>query len=511
MNRTEFGSQLPNFDSSVEIFKAIARNSNFDLIGERRHLVNYSQLNALSDVNANNTNKSNYNISHSSNNMTIQLLNSTHINVSNIIVSSDLDPVLMDQYQHNRAIESPWYHLLIAMYSILIVFGAMGNIMVVIAVLRKPLMRTARNLFILNLAISDLLLCLVTMPLTLMEILSKFWPYGSCASLCKMIATLQALSIFVSTISITAIAFDRYQVIVYPTRDSLQFVGAVTILAFIWILALILASPLFIYKQLINMDMPAVLQDIGVPNRISYCIEDWPLSDGRFYYSIFSLCVQYLVPILIVSVAYFGIYNKLKSRITVVTGQSSSQRKVERGRRMKRTNRLLISIAIIFGVSWLPLNFFNLYADLQHPSAVTQRMLVAYAICHMIGMSSACSNPLLYGWLNDNFRKEFQELLCRCTDSTNVALHGHTTGSNVQAAASRHRQRKHDAHLSKGELQLLGNPSCATDGDCIGGVSIAATEFNTRHTVNGTRSCITESVALTENPMPTEMTTLVPR
>lgn len=28
-------------------------------------------------------------------------------------------------------------------------------------------------------------------------------------------------------------------------------------------------------------------------------------------------------------------------------------------------------------------------------------------------MSSACSNPMLYGWLNDNFRKEFNEILCR--------------------------------------------------------------------------------------------------
>lgn len=25
---------------------------------------------------------------------------------------------------------------------------------------------------------------------------------------------------------------------------------------------------------------------------------------------------------------------------------------------------------------------------------------------------TACSNPLLYGWLNDNFRKEFNEILC---------------------------------------------------------------------------------------------------
>ncbi|EDW14689.1 neuropeptide F receptor isoform X2 [Drosophila mojavensis] len=512
MNRTELGSQIL---SSAELYKALSSDATFDTIGESRHLVNYPGLDAGGAYTRNhNYDKlnSNYEDSSSSSSndndsMTMLLLNSTS---NGSYVPAGMDPVLMDQYLHNRSIGSPWYHLLIAIYGVLIVFGAMGNIMVVIAVLRKPIMRTARNLFILNLAISDLLLCLVTMPLTLMELLSKFWPYGSCATLCKTIATLQALSIFVSTISITAIAFDRYQVIVYPTRDSLQFVGAVTILAGIWTLALILASPLFIYKQLINMDMPLMLQKFGVPHRISYCIEDWPMSDGRFYYSIFSLCVQYLVPIVIVSIAYFGIYNKLKSRITVVAVQCSSQRKTERGRRMQRTNRLLISIAIIFGVSWLPLNFINLYADMQRPSAVTPRMIVAYAICHMIGMSSACSNPLLYGWLNDNFRKEFQELLCRCTESTNVALHGHTTGSNVQAAATR-RRRKHEADLSKGELQLLGKSAtrglATSDGDCLGGVSIAATDFNAR---NGTRSAVTESVALTENPMPSELIILAP-
>ncbi|XP_032578231.1 neuropeptide F receptor isoform X1 [Drosophila sechellia] len=441
---------------------------------------------------------------------TVHALNTTAINTSDLneTGSRPLDPVLIDRFLSNRAVDSPWYHMLISMYGVLIVFGALGNTLVVIAVIRKPIMRTARNLFILNLAISDLLLCLVTMPLTLMEILSKYWPYGSCSILCKTIAMLQALCIFVSTISITAIAFDRYQVIVYPTRDSLQFVGAVTILAGIWALALLLASPLFVYKELINTDTPALLQQIGLQDTIPYCIEDWPSRNGRFYYSIFSLCVQYLVPILIVSVAYFGIYNKLKSRITVVAVQASSaQRKVERGRRMKRTNCLLISIAIIFGVSWLPLNFFNLYADMER-SPVTQSMLVRYAICHMIGMSSACSNPLLYGWLNDNFRKEFQELLCRCSD-TNVALNGHTTGCNVQAAARR--RRKLGAELSKGELKLLG-PCGAQSGTAGGEGGLAATDFMTGHHEGGLRSAITESVALTDhNPVPSEVTKLMPR
>lgn len=82
----------------------------------------------------------------------------------------------------------------------------------IVAVFRKPAMRSARNMFIVNLAVADLLLCTVTMPLTLMEILTKYFPLGNNPFVCKTIGILQATSTYVSTISITAIALDRYQV-----------------------------------------------------------------------------------------------------------------------------------------------------------------------------------------------------------------------------------------------------------------------------------------------------------
>ena len=37
--------------------------------------------------------------------------------------------------------------------------------------------------------------------------------------------------------------------------------------------------------------------------------------------------------------------------------------------------------------------------------------MLTFLICHMVGVSSACTNPILYGFLNDNFVKEFN-LLC---------------------------------------------------------------------------------------------------
>lgn len=55
---------------------------------------------------------------------------------------------------NRRRISDQAFFILVALYSTLIVFGAAGNSLVVLVVARKPTMRTARNMFILNLAIS---------------------------------------------------------------------------------------------------------------------------------------------------------------------------------------------------------------------------------------------------------------------------------------------------------------------------------------------------------------------
>ena len=67
------------------------------------------------------------------------------------------------------------YALIIVLYASMILVGGMGNLLVILVVVRNAAMRTARNVFIVNLAVSDLMLCLITMPLTLVEILYQTW------------------------------------------------------------------------------------------------------------------------------------------------------------------------------------------------------------------------------------------------------------------------------------------------------------------------------------------------
>lgn len=80
--------------------------------------------------------------------------------------TGELDLSLFQRFASNRRVNEAAFISLIAAYSILIVIGTIGNSLVVYVVARQPAMRTARNVFVVNLAVSDLLLCLITMPLT---------------------------------------------------------------------------------------------------------------------------------------------------------------------------------------------------------------------------------------------------------------------------------------------------------------------------------------------------------
>lgn len=53
----------------------------------------------------------------------------------------------------------------------------------------------------------------------------------------------------------------------------------------------------------------------------------------------------------------------------------------------------------------------------------------------MMGMSSACSNPILYGCLNENFWKEFKDILC--IESQSDA----TTSDNQKLSLRKHSQK----------------------------------------------------------------------
>ena len=192
--------------------------------------------------------------------------------------------------------------------------------------------------------------------------------------------------------------------ILYPTQQALGTKGALLALPSIWAIALFLAVPQFLVRSLKHYEL-------GLPGveAVDFCYESWPIVHGAAVFSLFVMLVQFFVPLLTISISYARIVQKLKYRMTSPAIRKSSSR--DERKRNRKTNILLTAIALVFCLSWLPLNLYNIIVDLNNPFGDDKKaMLTTYALCHMVAMSSACSNPILYGWLNDNFKKEFTEI-----------------------------------------------------------------------------------------------------
>ncbi len=78
------------------------------------------------------------------------------------------------------------------LYVLVFILGIAGNALVCYVVLRNPTMHTVTNLFITNLALSDVLLCVFAVPFTPLYLLTyKEWVFGT--ALCHLVPFTQSL------------------------------------------------------------------------------------------------------------------------------------------------------------------------------------------------------------------------------------------------------------------------------------------------------------------------------
>ncbi|EEB10803.1 G-protein coupled receptor, putative [Pediculus humanus corporis] len=112
--------------------------------------------------------------------------------------------------------------------------------------------------------------------------------------------------------------------------------------------------------------------------------------------------------------------------------KSTKSNKRREIRRNRRTTFILSCIALVYAVSWLPMTTFQLASAIlpltnnkngnsssnnnNNNNSSSIATYLFFAFCHIVAMSSAITNPLLYGWLNTNFRREFSSIFSRISN-----------------------------------------------------------------------------------------------
>ncbi|XP_062539350.1 uncharacterized protein LOC134207625 isoform X2 [Armigeres subalbatus] len=211
--------------------------------------------------------------------------------------------------------------VIILLYAVIFLLSVVGNSLVILTLAQNKRMRTVTNVYLLNLAISDLLLGVFCMPFTLVgQVLRKFI-FGRI--MCKVIPYFQAVSVSVAVWTLVAISLERFFAICRPLssrRWQTQF-HAYKMNALVWLLSFLVNSPLCYVQRLqpvhrlrstaTNLTITLAETMASSIEQPMKCREMWPDQSYERAYVIFLDTGLLCFPLLTMGFAYSMIVSKL--------------------------------------------------------------------------------------------------------------------------------------------------------------------------------------------------------
>ncbi|XP_034031274.1 galanin receptor type 1-like [Thalassophryne amazonica] len=277
-------------------------------------------------------------------------------------------------------------------FGLIFTLGVLGNSMVITVLARskpgKP--RSTTNIFILNLSIADLSYLLFCIPFQSTIYILPTWVLG--AFICKFIHYFFTVSMLVSIFTLSAMSVDRYIAIVHSRKSSsIRVVRHALIgVLVIWILSLAMAAPVMHHQNLFQRD-----------ENHTFCWEVWPDQTHKKVYVVCTFVFGYVLPLMLISFCYAKVLNHLHKKLRHVSKKSEASK--------KKTAQTVLVVVVVFCLSWLPHHVVYLWVEFG-TFPLTQASFVLRVAAHCLAYSNSSVNPVIYGFLSENFRKAYKQV-----------------------------------------------------------------------------------------------------
>ncbi|XP_023935417.2 neuromedin-U receptor 2 [Bicyclus anynana] len=275
------------------------------------------------------------------------------------------------------------------------VLSLIGNICTCTVITREKSMRTPTNCYLLNLAITDLMVT-IFVPVEIYIIwVPDFYPLGEQG--CRIHFLLWDLLSSCSVLTILAFTIERYLVIAKPfLRQKLLLTSRVfKIIIVNWVVSSIFSVPSVYYVYFVERKENV------------YCFLTVPDKEKTYLVAV-ELFIFYGIPMTVI----FGMYvmiaiklksNKAASRPSVVYGKQNRNKAV----------KMLAAVAAFFFICWSPytvLRIMILIPSLRYQDHYNLWRVFIY-LSSINSYMSAAVNPILYGLMSRRFRRAFKDLL----------------------------------------------------------------------------------------------------
>ncbi|KAF4514193.1 UNVERIFIED_CONTAM: hypothetical protein B566_EDAN019231 [Ephemera danica] len=182
----------------------------------------------------------------------------------------------------------------------LILLTVVGNVLVILSVFTYKPLRIVQNFFIVSLAVADLTVAVLVLPLNVTYSLAKRWLLG--IHICKLWLTCDVLCCTASILNLCAIALDRYWAITDPINYAQKRTvrRVLLIIAGVWLLSLLISSPPLLGWN----DWPAEF-DSHTPCQLT----------SQQGYVVYSSLGSFYIPLFIMALVYFEIFLATRRRL----------------------------------------------------------------------------------------------------------------------------------------------------------------------------------------------------
>ena len=287
-------------------------------------------------------------------------------------------------------------------FSLVVVLGVIGNALVIVVVLKnRDYLRNTTNLFILNLAIADILFLVFCVPFHAVIYTTMSWPFGQ--FLCKFVHFIQYSSMVASVFTLVAMSADRYCAVAYAleTKHLRTPMVAFVVSLLIWILSLAVAVPWPVFYTVKTYDNLA-----SYP--VTICADDWGhLKGSKPMYFLCLFIIAYIFPL----VTIFVLSVLMIRQLWVLEEPEGPSMRASISAKRKVT-RLIFVVVAVFCMCWLPSHVIWIWTNFfRHTWKRTYTFYYFRIVAYVLAYGNSAMNPLIYAFLSVNFRKGFQQAL----------------------------------------------------------------------------------------------------
>ena len=269
-----------------------------------------------------------------------------------------------------------------------------GNISVCYAVYRNQRLRSVSNMFVVALAVSDLLISVCCMPLSVATLVQSRWVFGT--TVCQ----LQGFAIFTFAMSslntMGIIAISRYFCVVKPTRYIVLFRKQRIVLytAAVWCMALIGSVP------------PLIFQTGGYTFQPGKAMCMYPFQ-SNIAYTVFIECVFVAAPFTLITFCYAKVFYTV-SRSNRVFTQENNPEQLRANVEEAKVTKTLALVMVSFALCWLPISIMDYIDTARGEPTLPRKVYLTYGF---LAYLSSAVNPFIYGATNRRFRQEYKTVL----------------------------------------------------------------------------------------------------